>query len=109
MIYSYINTSGNQENDNLCGNTAKRFHTILSFFQTVYQYQKMFSYFFYNAAENTLTEEWRGIFRVDIELYIIIGNNKPSVTLSGILQTNDLLSTKIHQFTILEDYSKVSD
>ena len=41
---------------------------------------------FYNAAENTLTEEGRETFRVDIELYIIIGNNKASVTLSGILQ-----------------------
>ena len=26
-------------------------------------------YFFYNIAQRTLTEEWREIFRVDIELY----------------------------------------
>ena len=68
------------------------------FFQTVSQYQNNVSYFFYNAAENTLTEEWQEIFRVDIELYIIIGNNKANMTLSGILQRNYLLSTKIRHF-----------
>ena len=26
-------------------------------------------YFFYNIAQRTLTEKWREIFRVDIELY----------------------------------------
>ena len=36
---------------------------------TVYQYGKNVLYFFYNIAERTLTEEWREIFRVDIELY----------------------------------------
>ena len=36
---------------------------------TVYQYGKNVLYFFYNIAQKTLTEEWREIFRVDIELY----------------------------------------
>ena len=36
---------------------------------TVYQYGKHVLYFFYNIAQRTLTEEWQGIFRVDIELY----------------------------------------
>ena len=36
---------------------------------TVYQYGKNVLYFFYNIAQRTLTEEWREIFRVDIELY----------------------------------------
>ena len=36
---------------------------------TVYQYRKNVLYFFYNIAQRTLTEEWREIFRVDIELY----------------------------------------
>ena len=36
---------------------------------TVYQYGKNVLYFFYNIAQRTLTEEWRKISRVDIELY----------------------------------------
>ena len=36
---------------------------------TVYQYGKNVLYFFYNIAQRTLTEEWREIFRIDIELY----------------------------------------
>ena len=36
---------------------------------TVCQYGKNVLYFFYNTAQKTLTEEWREIFRVDIELY----------------------------------------
>ena len=36
---------------------------------TVYQYGKNVLYFFYNVAQRTLTEKWREIFRVDIELY----------------------------------------
>ena len=36
---------------------------------TVYQYRKNVLYFFYNVAQRTLTEEWREIFCVDIELY----------------------------------------
>ena len=34
-----------------------------------YQYGKNVLYFFYNIAQRTSTEEWREIFRVDIELY----------------------------------------
>ena len=36
---------------------------------TVYQHGKNVLYFFYNIAQRTLTEKWREIFRVDIELY----------------------------------------
>ena len=39
------------------------------YYKTVYQYGKNVLYFFYNIAQRTLTEEWREIFRVDIELY----------------------------------------
>ena len=57
--------SGNWKNEKLCG--------IVSNFQsvdiTVYQYRKNVLYFFYNIAQRTVTEEWREIFRVDIELY----------------------------------------
>ena len=42
---------------------------ILIYDITVYQYGKNVLYFFYNIAQRTLTEEWREIFRVDIELY----------------------------------------
>ena len=54
---------------------AECFHTISSFSNfhefdiTVYQYGKNVLYFFYNIAQKTLTEEWREIFRIDIELY----------------------------------------
>ena len=64
LIYSYINTSGNWKNEKLCGNT-----TFTSVDITAYQYGKNVLYFFYNIAQRTLTEEWRKIFRVDIELY----------------------------------------
>ena len=33
----------------------------------IYQYGKNVLYFFYNIAQRTLTEEWREIFRVDLE------------------------------------------
>ena len=79
LIYSYINTSGNWKNEKLCGNTTpagRRFFTQFRVFPiftsvdiTVYQYGKNVLYFFYNIAQRTLTEEWREIFRVDIELY----------------------------------------
>ena len=54
---------------------AECFHTISSFSNfhecciTVYQHGKNVLYFFYNIAQRTLTEEWREIFPVDIELY----------------------------------------
>ena len=79
LIYSYINTSGNWKNEKLCGNTTPAGRSVYTQFRdfpiftsvdiTVYQYGKNVSYFFYNIAQRTLTEEWREIFRVDIELY----------------------------------------
>ena len=79
LIYSYINTSGNWKNEKLCGNTTPAGRSVFTQFQvfpifsrvdiTVYQYGKNVLYFFYNIAQRTLTEEWREIFRVDIELY----------------------------------------
>ena len=81
LIYSYINTSGNWKNEKLCGNTTPAGRSVFIFTQfrvfpiftsvdiTVYQYGKNVLYFFCNIAQRTLTEEWREIFRVDIELY----------------------------------------
>ena len=47
---------------------AECFHTI-SRFSNFHKYGKNVLYFFYNIAQRTSTEEWREIFRVDIELY----------------------------------------
>ena len=79
LIYSYINTSGNWKNEKLCGNTTPAGRSVFTQFRvfpiftsvdiTVYQYGKNVLYFFYNIVQRTLTEEWREIFRVDIELY----------------------------------------
>ena len=79
LIYSYINTSGNWKNEKLCGNTTPAGRSVFTQFRVfpiftsvdiiVYQYGKNVLYFFYNIAQRTLTEEWREIFRVDIELY----------------------------------------
>ena len=79
LIYSYINTSGNWKNEKLCGNTTPAGRSVFTQFRvfpvftsvdiTVYQYGKNVLYFFYNIAQRTLTEEWREIFRVNIELY----------------------------------------
>ena len=79
LIYSYINTSGNWKNEKLCRNTTPAGRSVFTQFRvfpvfmsvdiTVYQYEKNVLYFFYNIAQRTLTEEWREIFRVDIELY----------------------------------------
>ena len=79
LIYSYINASGNWKNEKLCGNTTPAGRSVFTQFRvfpiftsvdiTVYQYGKNVLYFFYNTAQRTLTEEWREIFRVDIELY----------------------------------------
>ena len=79
LRYSYINTSGNWKNEKLCGNTTPAGRSVFTQFRvfpiftsvdiTVYQYGKNVLYFFYNIAQRTLTEEWREIFRVDIELY----------------------------------------
>ena len=69
LIYSYINTSGNWKNEKLCATLFRVFPIFTSVDITVYQYAKNVLYFFYNIAQRTLTEEWREIFRVDIELY----------------------------------------
>ena len=79
LIYSYINTSGNWKNEKLCGNTTPAGRSVFTQFRvfpiftsvgiTVYQYGKNVLYFFYNIAQRTLTEEWREIFRIDVELY----------------------------------------
>ena len=79
LIYSYINTSGNWKNEKLCGNTTPEGRSVFTQFRvfpiftsvdiTVYQYGKNVLYFFYNITQRNLTEEWREIFRVDIELY----------------------------------------
>ena len=79
LIYSYINTCGNWKNEKLCGNTTPAGRSVFAQFRvfpiftsvdiTAYQYRKNVLYFFYNIAQRTLTEEWREIFRVDIELY----------------------------------------
>ena len=62
-----------------CGNTTPAGRSVFTQFRvfpiftsvdiTVYQYGKNVLYFFYNIAQITLTEEWREIFHVDIELY----------------------------------------
>ena len=79
LIYSYINTNGNWKNEKMCGNTTPAGRSVFIQFRvfpiftsvdiTVYQYGKNVLYFFYNIAQRTSTEEWREIFRVDIELY----------------------------------------
>jgi hypothetical protein len=71
----YINTSGNWENEKLCGNTMPGGRSAFTQFRVfpisiivdivVYQYGKVL-YLFYNIAQRNIKEE---IFRVDIELY----------------------------------------
>ena len=78
LIYSFINTSGNWKNENLCGNMTLAGRSVFTQFRvfpiftsvhiTIYQYGKNVLYFFYNIAQKTLTEKWREIFPVDIEL-----------------------------------------
>ena len=63
----------------MCGNTTPAGRSVFTQFRvfpifmsvdiTVYQFGKNVLYFIYNIAQRTLTEEWREIFRVDIELY----------------------------------------
>ena len=71
LIYSYINTSGNWKTP--AGRSVFTQFRVFPIFTsvdiTVYQYGKNVLYFFYNIAQRILTEEWREIFRVDIELY----------------------------------------
>ena len=100
LIYSYINTSGNWKNEKLYGNTTPAGRSVFVQFRvfpiftsvdiTVYQYGKNVLYFFYNIAQRTLTEEWREIFRVDIELYQ-----------HGSFYNLQMLYYNIHLFTII--------
>ena len=64
LIYSYINTSGNWENEKL----GKR-EISTSVDITVYQYGKNVFYLFYNIAQRNIKKEIFQRFRVDIELY----------------------------------------
>ena len=67
----------NWKNEKFCGNTTPAGRSVFTQFRvfpiftsvdiTAYQYGKNVLYFFYNIAQRTLTEEWREIFRVDIE------------------------------------------
>jgi hypothetical protein len=64
LIYSYINTSGNWENEELCGNTTPEGQSIFAQFRvfsistsvdiTVYQHGKNVLYLFYNIAQRNI-------------------------------------------------------
>ena len=74
LIYSYINTSGNWENEKLGGGRSvfTQFRVFPIFTRvdiTVYQYGKHVLYFFYNIAQRNIKKEIFRRFRVDIELY----------------------------------------
>ena len=79
LIYSYINTSGNWENEKLCGNTTPEGRSVFTQFRvftistsvdiTIYQYGKNVLYLFYNIAQRNIKKEIFPRFRVDIELY----------------------------------------
>ena len=80
LIYSlYINTSGNWENEKLCGNTTPKGRSVFTQFRvfpistsvdiTIYQYGKNVLYLFYNIAQRNIKTEIFRRFRVDIELY----------------------------------------
>ena len=79
LTYSYINTSGNWENEKLCGNTTPEGRSVFTQFRvfpistsvdiTIYQYGKNVLYLFYNIAQRNINKEIFRRFRVDIELY----------------------------------------
>ena len=74
LIYSYINTSGNWENEKLCGRRSvftqfRVFPISTSVDITIYQYGKNVLYLFYNIAQRNIKKEIFQRFRVDIELY----------------------------------------
>jgi hypothetical protein len=74
LIYSYINTSGNWENEKLGGGRSvftqfRVFPIFTSVDITVYQYGKHVLYLFYNIAQRNIKKEIFRRFRVDIELY----------------------------------------
>ena len=64
LIYSYINTSGNWENEKLCGNTTPEGRSVFTQFRvfpistsvdiTIYQYGKNVLYLFYNIAQRNI-------------------------------------------------------
>ena len=74
-----INTSGNWENEKLCGNTTPGGRSVFTQFRvfpistrvdiTVYQYGKNVLYLFYNIAQRNIKKDIFRRFRVDIELY----------------------------------------
>ena len=53
--------SENWKNEKLCGNTTPAGWSVFTQFRVFPIFTKV--------AQRTLTEEWREIFRVDIELY----------------------------------------
>ena len=77
--YRYINTSGNWENEKLCGNTTPEGRSVFTQYRvfpistsvdiTIYQYGKNVLYLFYNIAQRNIKKEIFQRFRVDIELY----------------------------------------
>ena len=79
LIYSYINTSGNWENEKLFGNTTPEGRSVFAQFRvfpistsvdiTIYQYGKNVLYLFYNIAQRNIKKGIFRRFRVDIELY----------------------------------------
>jgi hypothetical protein len=76
FINSYINTSGNWENEKLCGNTTSEGRSVFTQFRvfpistsvdiTIYQYGKNVLYLFYNIAQRNIRKEIFRRFRVDI-------------------------------------------
>ena len=86
LIYSYINTSGNWENEKLCGNTTPEGRSVFTQFRvfpistsvditTIYQYGKNVLYLFYNIAQRNIKKEIFRRFRVLTLSYI---NTAPS-------------------------------
>ena len=67
LIHSYINTSGNWENEKLCGNTTPEGRNVFTQFRvfpistsvdiTIYQYGKSVLYLFYNIAQINIKKE----------------------------------------------------
>jgi hypothetical protein len=73
LVYSYINTSGNWENEKVCGNTTPRGRSAFTQFRVspistsvdIFINTEKCFIFFYNIAQRNIKKE---IFRVDIEL-----------------------------------------
>jgi hypothetical protein len=90
LIYSYIKTSGNWENEKLCGNTTPEGRSVFTQFRvfpiftsvdiTIYQYGKNILYLFYNIAQRNIKKEIFRRFRVDIELYQLLANQRSEFT-----------------------------